>query len=178
MISPIGRGSDFPWKTLALTLAIWAFSRPTANVYGWGREPYGVGYSGYGQGPGPIGFGLKYHPGYGYGGNSVGVGAGGGYPFYGGPGYPHEAPGLRRFGRELPFPYYGGPGAPSCDYPTVFGPVGPLVVDPPVVRVGDRGDLSNATDFGPLTGALPYPEAVFAPNTAEAAATGTGREGR
>ena len=53
--------------------------------------------------------------GYGYGGDALGVGADGGYPFYGGPGYPHPWPRLRRFGGITPFPYYGGPGCPTPD---------------------------------------------------------------
>ena len=49
------------------------------------------------------GFGLGYHLGYGYGGAAIGVGPDGGYPFYGGPGYPHPAPCLRRCGGITPY---------------------------------------------------------------------------
>ena len=47
-----------------------------------------LGYGPPGEHPGFFGFGLSFHPGYGYGGNGLGVGAYGGYPCYGGPGYP------------------------------------------------------------------------------------------
>ena len=114
-----------------------------------------------------FGFGLGYHLGYGYGGNALGVGPDGGYPFYGGPGYPHCWPTLRRLHRIVPFPYYGGPGYPSPENPNYFGATGPLVSRPPVVTLGtDRGESSDATGYGSFTGTIPYPEAVFAPFTA------------
>ena len=50
-----------------------------------------LGYGPPGVYPGFQGFGLGFHRGYGYGGDALGVGAEGGYPFYGGPGYPHPA---------------------------------------------------------------------------------------
>ena len=71
-----------------------------------------LGYAKPGLYPGFQGFGLGYHLGYGYGGSALGVGADGGYPFYGGPGYPHPWPTLRRIGGITPFPFYGGPGGP------------------------------------------------------------------
>src|SRR5512135_3687906 len=67
-----------------------------------------LGYGKPGLYPGFQGFGLGYHRGYGYGGDALGVGAGGGYPFYGGPGYCHPWPALRRIGGITPFPFYGG----------------------------------------------------------------------
>ena len=81
------------------------------------------------------GFSLGYHPGYGYGRGALGVGAEGGYPFYGGPGYPHPWPCLRRIGGIVPFPYYGGPGYPIPGHPNYFGEFGPLSPDRPVVTV-------------------------------------------
>jgi hypothetical protein len=75
-----------------------------------------------GPGPGYQGFGLNFHPGYGYGGAALGVGPEGGYPFYGGPGYPHAEPRLRRFPllHIVPFPYFGGPGYPTPECPNFF----------------------------------------------------------
>ena len=72
-----------------------------------------LGYGEPGLYPGVQGFGLGFHLGYGYGGDSLGVGADGGYPYYGGPGYPHAWPCLRRIGGIMPFNYYGGPGQPT-----------------------------------------------------------------
>src|SRR5436309_1585417 len=110
MISRVRCGGGLPLMAVALALGIWASSRPSALAD---------------DEPGFQGFGLKYHPGYGYGGDALGVGAGGGYPFYGGPGYPCAEPRLRRLGKIVPFPYYGGPGYPSPGHPNYFGPVGP-----------------------------------------------------
>jgi hypothetical protein len=130
---------------------------------------------GYG-GPGPYagfqGFGLGYHLGYGYGGWALGVGPDGGYPFYGGPGYPNCDPVLRRCGGIVPFPYFGGPGAPTPDHPNFFGGVGPLVPDQPVVTIG--GEYYGA-GYGAFTGVVPYPEAVLAPFTTRAGEAGASR---
>jgi hypothetical protein len=165
MVSPARGGGGLPLKELALALGMCAFSVSTALPDG-GPGRGTLGYGGHGLYPGFQGFGLGYHPGYGYGGKGLGVGDSGGYPFYGGPGYPHEAPCLRRCGGIAPFPYYGGPG-PAFN---VFHGVGPLVVDRPVVVVGDdRGGIGHA-DFGPFTGAIPYPDTFFAPNAAAASA--------
>jgi hypothetical protein len=132
-----------------------------------------LGYGPPGLYPGFQGFGLGYHLGYGYGGDALGVGAEGGYPFYGGPGYPHPWPHLRRFGRITPFPYYGGPGYPSPEHPNYFGGVGPLVPDRPVVTIElDPRDPVAPTSYGPFTGAVPNAEALFAQFTARAAAGG------
>ena len=91
------------------------------------------------------GFGLKYHPGYGYGGRAIGVGPFGGYPRYGGP------------GAIVPF----------C-------PVGPLVETETVAIIVPRPEswpvIPDTGAYGPYTGALPYPESLFAPYTAAAAA--------
>ena len=108
-----------------------------------------LGYGPPGAHPGFYGFGLSFHPGYGYGGNGLGVGIDGGYPCYGGPGYP-----IKYGYPHFAYPYYEG--------------IGQLYYDPPVVL----SDLINAGDFGPYTGASIY--AFTHPTyTAEAAATGT-----
>lgn len=150
---------------------------PTCHKPHAGRHSHvGAGGTlGYGQ-PGPHpgfqGFGLGYHLGYGYGGQALGVGGDGGVPFYGGPGYPHPWPRLRRFGRIEPFPFYGGPGGPTPTCRNYFGGVGPLVADQPVVEIEtEPGEAGYTSGYGAYTGALPYSEAVLAPFTA-AAATG------
>ncbi len=133
----------------------------------------GVGTLGYGP-PGPQpgwqGFGLGYHLGYGYGGDALGPGAEGGYPFYGGPGYPHPAPCLKRFGHTEMFPYFGGPGHPTPENPNFFGTVGPLAADAPVVTIG--GSAGYDSGYGSYTGVLPYPESTFAPYTTAAGGEG------
>ena len=116
------------------------------------------------------GFGLSYHLGYGYGGLGRGVGPFGGYPHYGGPGYPQCSPPLQRFGGIAPFHYNGKPAFSRGVY-SGFEGVGPLVVDPPVVDVGNGRALDHSSGFGPFTGALPYPSSYFAPFAAEAGAT-------
>jgi hypothetical protein len=135
------------------------------------HEP-GVGTLGYGPPglhPGFQGFGLGFHPGYGYGGDALGPGADGGYPFYGGPGYPHPAPTLWRCGGINPFVHNAGPGGPTPTCPNYYGGVGPLAEDPPVLTIlpepGEGG-------YGGFSGARPYPESYFAPYTTEAAARG------
>ncbi len=129
-----------------------------------------LGYGGPGLYPGFQGFGLKYHLGYGYGGQGLGPGADGGYPLYGGPGYPHPAPALNRCVDIEPFFYFGGPGFPTPDHPHFFGGTGPLVYDEPVVAiettVPDPG-------YGSFTGATPDPEGQFAQFTASAAQRGS-----
>ena len=136
-------------KTSALPLLAlaWACGGTLGPARGQTPPPAGAGYQG---------FGLRYHLGYGYGGDAIGTGPNGGYPFYGGPGYLHPGPQLRRFGPEQPFSYFGGPGA-AC--PNVFGPVGPLAVRDEVARERDTPNVG----FGAYTGALPYPETLFAP---------------
>ncbi|WP_165074380.1 hypothetical protein [Paludisphaera rhizosphaerae] len=133
------------------------------------RSAPGVGTLGYGP-PGPHpgfqGFGLGYHKGYGYGGAALGPGAEGGYPLYGGPGYPHPWPTLRRIGGINPFPYYGGPGGPTPTCPQYFGGVGPLVQDKPVVTI--IGGNENES-YGGFSGMVPYPPETFATGTAAAA---------
>ncbi len=172
-------------QALALALGIWVFSGSSAMALGGGFQGVGQhghdvsgcgtsGYGGYGLYPGFYGFGLGYHLGYGYGGNALGVGADGGYPHYGGPGYPHPWPCLQRFGRIAPFHYYGGPGYPTYDQPHYFGATGPLVVNSPVVPVGsDPDEPGYASGYGFFSGAHPYPESFFAPYAAAAAATGS-----
>jgi hypothetical protein len=130
--------------------------------------------SGYGVYPGDYGFGLSFHLGYGYGGNALGVGVNGGYPYYGGPGYPHPAPHLRRCHKEEPFSFYGGLG-----FPFAFRGPGQLVVNQDVVTEGnplETGAAGSApiefpqpANYGAFTGALPYPEGFFSPFTTAAA---------
>ena len=148
-----------------------------------------LGWAEYGLYPGLYGFSLRWHPGYGYGKYALGVGADGGYPFYGGPGYPHQPPPLRRFGPAAPYAYMGGPppGYPICGWTNFYQDLGGLVVDKPVVSIGEPGDIAYVgengerapgADFGQFTGALPYPETYFAPYASAAAATGSsGSEG-
>ncbi len=120
------------------------------------------------------GFGLNYHPGYGYGGKALGVGSEGGFPFYGGPGYPHPGPCLNRCGMEKPFAYFGGPGFPSPDQPHFFGEVGPLASDPPVIEIGEApGEMEYGSGYGNYTGLLPYPESTFAPFTTQRGTAGS-----
>jgi hypothetical protein len=132
----------------------------------------------FGQSAGYYGFGLGYHLGNGYGGDALGVHPDGGYPFYGGPGYPACDPPLRRFGHINPFPYNGGPGYPSPAFPNAFGGTGPLVPDQPVVTlVGNGYDGGIPSGFGPYTGGVPDAEAMFASSTIAASAAGSA-EGR
>ncbi len=130
-----------------------------------------LGYGPPGPQPGYQGFGLKYGLNYGFGGgNALGVGADGGYPLYGGPGYVHPGPQLRRAPGITAFPYYGGPGNPTPTCPQFYGEAGPLSLDPPVVRYEDDPDgTAGANDFGRFTGMLPYPERTFAPFSTDAA---------
>jgi hypothetical protein len=135
----------------------------------WGSGT--LSYGGYGTYPGFPGFGLSFHRGYGYGGIGLGTGALGGYPFYGGPGYPHPAPVLRRCGGITPFLFYGGPEYPRLGYSNYFTEVGPLIVRPTVAVVVTHGEIGYSGNFGPFTGTLPYPDKYFAPFV-EAAALG------
>ena len=94
-------------------------------------------------------------------------------PFYGGPGYPHPWPTLRRIGGINPFPYYGGPGGPTPDYPNYFGA---SARSSPTSR-SSRSRMSPArpttANYGCFTGVLPYPETTFAPFTTIAATGGS-----
>lgn len=110
------------------------------------------------------GFGLSYHLGHGYGGDGWGVGACGGYPAYGGPGYPHCEPSLQRFAGIEPFLDYGGPGHPRYGLSHYFEVTGPLQVNPSVVEFGDGRDSRSNEAYGPFTGAPSYPaDMLFAP---------------
>ncbi len=176
MASSPRRIGGLPLKALALALGAWVFSGSCPLARGGDGPVAGgdpgrgtLGYGGPGLFPGFQGFGLGYFPGYGYGGGGLGVGATGGDPFYAGPGYPHGTPRLRRLGPITPFPYFGGPGYPSAGCPQFFGVVGPLSVDRPIVLETDGQDHA----FGVFTGALPYPEAVFAPYASAVAASGS-----
>ncbi len=135
-----------------------------------------LGYGPPGIQPGFQGFGLGFHRGYGFGGAALGVGAEGGYPLYGGPGYPHPAPQLRRIGGIVPFEFFGGPGGPGPGQSNFFGTVGPLEPDKPVVTFNvDSPETGFDGGYGCLTGTLPYPEQTFA----EFSSGDTGRkEGR
>jgi hypothetical protein len=192
MISLARVRGPLPRKVTAVAVMGWVFFASSALSYGGEpavvgpkvkkspvdyhsrRRGPGVGTLGYGPPglyPGFQGFGLGYHLGYGYGGDALGPGAEGGYPLYGGPGYPNCDPSLWRFGGINPFPYNGGPGYPTPDHPNYFGMFGPLVVDQPVIKIADDpGYRYDAAVFGPFTGGVPNPEAQFAQFTARAAA--------
>ncbi|MGP0067843.1 MAG: PDZ domain-containing protein [Isosphaeraceae bacterium] len=178
MISLVRGGGRFPSTALAWALGIWVFSSFSAMAGDDGSDAMGykvhthdlgqhkqsdwcmgtLGYGPPGLHSGYYGFGLSFHRGYGYGGSALGVGAEGGYPYYGGPGYPHTWPTLNRFCGIVPFPYYGGPEVGYANLSPVnsFGPGYP-----------------NDGGFGSFTGAPPYPESFFAPYTAAAATTGS-----
>ncbi len=118
-----------------------------------------LGYGPPGLFPGYQGFGKRFHPGYGYGGDALGPGAFGGYPFYGGPGYPQHNPVLRRFSKSIvPFPYFNGNGLR-----TVYSPSGRLVPNPPVAQI--EATLGYSGGYGGYSGAIGYPERKFAPFT-------------
>ncbi|QEH34500.1 hypothetical protein OJF2_30390 [Aquisphaera giovannonii] len=130
-----------------------------------------LGYGPPGIHPGFQGFGLGWHRGYGYGGRALGPGAEGGYPFYGGPGYPHPWPTLRRIGGINPFPHFIGPGGPTPTCPNFYGEPGQLRPDSPVVQiVGAPPEMG----YGQFHGMLPYPDSTFAPFTAAASGEATG----
>jgi hypothetical protein len=175
MSSWVWGGGQTAMTAVALAVAIGSFSGiPTRadegvvqGVFHQGKWCPGegtLGYGGYGLYPGLPGFGLAYHPGYGYGGKALGVGVFGGYPFYGGPGYPHEPPRLNRFGPAMPYEYFGGPGYPIFGWSHFYQGIGGLVVDKPVVGIGEPGDFGYVgengefgagNDFGQFTGTLP-----------------------
>lgn len=177
MASPARGGGGLGLRGLAWIMGVGIVAGAVGPARGGGlglldssarRGPGGgtLGYGGPGLYPGFQGFGLSWHRGYGYGGDGLGVGAEGGYPFYGGPGYPHPGPPLRRLGPIEPFPYFGGPG-PGCAGPlNYFGAVGPLAGDRQVAVENGSPDLG----FGPFTGALPYPDSLLAPFASAASA--------
>jgi hypothetical protein len=167
MTSPVRDGLRLavPSVSLASGICVLAFSWTAA--YGGDPGTDAPGDAGHriqrGQSPGFQGFGLKFHLGYGYGGRALGAGDGG-YPYYSGPGYPHEPPPLRRLGRIAPFAYDGGPDYPCRAGSHFFEPTGPLVVDPPLVTSGlDPRHYPYSSDYGPFSGAILYPESLFAP---------------
>lgn len=177
------------WRALAFALAFSGLHRANAsacvdgppcqvpNCQGAVGHTHGdsVGTLGYGPPgfhPGFQGFGLGYHPGYGYGGSALGVGAFGGYPHYGGPGYPHCWPALRRLHHFELFSYYGGPGYPTPDHPNFYAPTGPLVAEAPVIEIEGGGGYDYSSGYGGYTGVLPYPESRFAPFTSAVSAYG------
>jgi hypothetical protein len=179
MIMRLRGGGRFPSKVIALILGTWIIAGPSTVAGDWPAGPTkqesqkgGKGQPGRrsptfgapGRALGYYGFGLGYHLGYGYGGDALGVGADGGYPFYGGPGYRHCEPVLRRVGGITPFPYFGGSGYPTPSNPNYFGAVGALVDDQPVVTSeSDLRDSGSSGGYGLYNGTLPYPETTFAP---------------
>jgi hypothetical protein len=182
MKSILGLARRLAFGVLGLAFAVSAFCESSAMAGDEGVSPgflqqhvTGNGtlsYGGYATYPGFPGFGLSFHAGYGYGGNGLGVGALGGYPFYGGPGYPHPAPNLRRCGGITPFLFYGGPGYPRYGYTNYFTEVGPLVIRESVAVITPPNTLGYTGNFGSYTGTLPYPDKYFAPFV-EAAAMGS-----
>lgn len=155
--------------TLAATLALAAIGSARAgdhpHAIARGSAAGTLGYGPPGLHPGFQGFGLGFHRGYGYGGAALGPGAEGGLPFYGGPGYPHPAPALRRIGGINPFPHFAGPGGPTPEQPWFYGGVGPLVADPPVLKIVGAPAESG---YGDYHGMMPYPETTFAPYSSSA----------
>ncbi len=97
-----------------------------------------MGYGGHGPTPGFYGFGLSLHRGYGYGGSGLGVGADGGYPYYGGPGYP-----------------CGGFGFPGPMYPS-DGPFGPFTGPAPYPEAYFAPYTAAAATTGSSSGSPPY----------------------
>jgi PDZ domain-containing protein len=174
---------------MALALGLSALADRSALAEGCGRghncnnklcrkcAGRGVGTLSYGPPglyPGFQGFGLGYHPGYGYGGCGLGTGSEGGYPLYGGPGYPSVEPCLRRLGHLVPFPHNPGLGYPTPDHPNFYGMPGELILDERVVTIDtDPLDAPFAGDYGPFSGKRPYAETVFAPYAAAAEVTGS-----
>jgi hypothetical protein len=200
MLSLVRGSGRPPLKVFALAMGIWVFCGSFAMADDSGHADFAegrfkhnnldqgtLGWAEYGLYPGLYGFSLRWHRGYGYGRYALGVGADGGYPFYAGPGYPHEWPRLRRFGPATPFAYYGGPEYPCDDDFNYYRGIGGLAIEKPVVTIGEpgdfgyvneNGDVAPGRDFGPFTGAIPYPETFFAPYTSTAATTGSiGAEG-
>jgi hypothetical protein len=166
MISRMTGGGRLPAAVLAWALGPWALSSSCSSARADGMA-YGAAPA-----PGFYGFGLGYHLGNGYGGRALGVGPDGGYPFYGGPGYPHCEPPLRRLGHIVPFAYYGGPGGPVPGQPHYFGGVGPLAPNESVVTLTDEaGNPDSGVGYGPFNGAIPYPDTFFSPNATRAVQT-------
>jgi hypothetical protein len=188
MIARVPCAAGHCLSVAGLTLGLWVSIAPMAEAQGpaladpscpvqCGSGPGTLGYGGPGIYPGHYGFGLGFHPGYGYGGSALGVGADGGYPCYGGPGYPYPPPPLRRFHKFLPYPY-NGTGYFTFDFPQPSLDVGRLAANRPVVRGTDRADLGSGYphdgNFGPYTGRFPYPESLFARYVSEAAGSASG----
>jgi hypothetical protein len=156
--------ATFGFALVALALA----TRPACAGDDPPIQKAGPGYGTLGYGPPGVhpgfqGFGLGYHAGHGYGGRALGVGATGGYPFYGGPGYPHAGPRLRRIGGTEPFRYCGGCGN-TVAHGNHFGLPGPLASSPLAIQIAPTAaQAPYGTGYGAFTGTLPYPESTFAP---------------
>lgn len=184
MLPMVRGGGRLTRKALAIWVGLLVYLSPSVVFAGddghgdlhegrfkHGHLGYGtLGWAEYGVYPGLYGFSLRWHPGYGYGLYALGVGANGGYPFYGGPGYPHEPPHLNRFGPTEPFGYFGGPEYPISGWSNFYQGIGGLVVTPPVVAIGEPGDLgyvgedgqrNPGADFGQFTGAFSLSRNAF-----------------
>ena len=174
-----GALADSPLKGFVLALGISVFSGSSVMADGFGhadiaegrfkRKYLGegtLGWAEYGLYPGLYGFSLRWHPGYGYGRYALGVGADGGYPFYGGPGYPHPWPHLRRFGPATPFAYYGGPDYPRDGNSNYYSGIGGLAIEKPVVTIGEPGDMGYVGEDGyvaPVTALVRLPGLFLIP---------------
>ncbi len=171
------RAAAFVLATLGLACApAVAYQEAVADTCSGCRKPLKghVAHGPFSKTVGFQGFGLGYHPGYGYGGKGLGVGQEGGYPFYGGPGYPQPSPPLNRFCGIAPFPFNPGPGGPTGNCVHYFGGVGPLFTDPAVIQIPAEPEEPDASySFGGFTGMLPYDESAFAGATTAAASTPT-----
>ena len=145
-------------------------ARPTATAAGYGT----LGYGGYGLYPGFLGFGLSFHLGYGYGGRAWALAAHGGYPFYGGRGYPHGEPILKRFGNITRFPITADPAIPSMAIPTTSK--ASAARRRSTGRLGVRRRLASRQPcrrLRPLYRGYSLSRDLFAPYAAAAAATGS-----
>ena len=105
--------------------------------------PGSLGYATSGNGefgvyPGFHGFGMSFSRGYGYGGDGLGVGANGGYPYYGGPGYP-------RGGYCYPGPMFASE-----------GPFGPFTGPPPYPEAYFAPYTAAAATTGSASGTAPF----------------------
>ena len=191
MLSIARSSGGLPVKGFALALGISVLLGASVMADGDGHADFAegrfkpkylgegtLGWAEYGLYPGLYGFSLRWHPGYGYGLYALGVGADGGYPFYGGPGYPHPWPQLRRFGPATPFAYYGGPDWPRDPLCNYYAGIGGLAIEKPVVTIGEPGDSGlcqrswrrpTRSRFWSVYRGYSLSETTFAPYTSAAA---------